>query len=358
MPLKVVRNDITKMNTEAIVNTAGETPEVGQGCDLAIHKAAGYDKLHGARLKIGNVRAGETFITPGFDLAAKYIIHAVSPYYIDGEFGEEEQLRKCYRNSFRIAIDYDIKSIAFPLIATGSYGFPRAYGLRVAIDEINSFLLENDMDIYLVVFDTLTTELAEKLHPQIEAFITHNDVCNIRELEYGDPHYNSVSHGNRLYDAYSERAFALDSRLVKQSAKLDKQETVENLDFWDDYELHKRVGHTTEPFGVYLLYLADREGITLTELENTAWISKHIVHNVRKKAQTYRPDKRTAFQFCVGLQLGLDETRDLLMRAGYAISSSSLEDRIWEFFIENEHYDIIDISDALEKYGLKPIIEF
>ena len=104
--------------------------------------------------------------------------------------------------------------------------------------------------------------------------------------------------------------------------------------------------------------MSDVKGITLTELESTAWVSKHVVHNVKKKPDIYKPDKRTAFQFCIGLKLNLDETEDLLQRAGYAISDSILEDKIWEFYIENEHYDIIDISDSLEQYGLKPIVDF
>ena len=144
-----------------------------------------------------------------------------------------------------------------------------------------------------------------------------------------------------------------------------KEQIKYNYDEYNDYDeeidesaLDERVRHITDPFGVYLLYLADRKGVSLTQLENTAWVSKHVVHDINKKPEVYKPSKRTAFQLCVGLELSLDDTRDLLMRAGYAISTSVLEDRIWEFFIENEHYDIIDISDSLEKYDLKPIIEF
>ena len=346
------------MNTEAIVNTAGETPEIGTGCELAIYKAAGYDELHKIREEKGFIEEGEVFITSGLNLKAKFIIHAVSPYYIDGSFGEVEKLRSCYRKSLNIAKENDVKSIAFPLISTGNYGFPKAYGLRIAMDEINSFLLSNEMDIYIVVFDTVSTELAEKLHPQIEAFIDHDYVCKKREEEYGDPHFGSVSPKDELYDAYVGRARALDDRLMAASAPV-----IEKID-WDDEEfdsenlLDERIGHLKDPFGVYLLYLSERKKISLTILESTAWVSKHVVFKVRKNPDTYKPDKRTAFQFCVGLELGLDDTKDLLSRAGYTISESILEDKIWEFYIENEHFDIMDISDSLEKYGLKPIIDF
>lgn len=369
MPLKVVRNDIIKMNTQAIVNTAGETPEVGSGCETAIYRAAGYDKLHACREKIGDIAQGEVFITPGFDLDAEYIIHAVSPLYINGEYGEADLLRDCYKKSLALAVEHNITSIAFPLIATGSYGFPRAYGLRIALDEINSFLLDNDMDIYLVVFDTASTELAERLHPQMEAFIGHNEVCEIRKEEYGDAHFNSISPSDIRYRTYADRAFALDERLLCtnksenaisingiDTEKIDTDE--ELVDPSEDVRLKEHVVKTADSFGIYVEYLAERNGITLTELENTAWISKHVVFNIRKKGKNYKPDKRTAFQICVGLELSLEETKDLLMRAGYAISSSIMEDRIWEYYIRNEHYDIIDISDALENYGLKPVITF
>ena len=131
MALKIVRNDITKMDTEAIVNTAGETPEVGDGCDVAVYMAAGYDELHALRKEIGNVAQGDVFITPGFKLPAKYIIHAVSPLYVDGQSGEEDKLRSCYRKSLQLAKEKGIKSIAFPLLATGAYGYPKEEGMRI-----------------------------------------------------------------------------------------------------------------------------------------------------------------------------------------------------------------------------------
>ena len=135
MALKIVRNDITKMNTEAVVNTASSFVEVGPGCDKAVYQAAGMTELLAYRReKIGDVPEGEAFITPGFNLSAKYIIHAVSPLYIDGESGEEEKLRSCYRRSLQIAKDNGIRSIAFPLISTGSFGYPKEEGMRIAVD--------------------------------------------------------------------------------------------------------------------------------------------------------------------------------------------------------------------------------
>ena len=397
MSLKIVRNDITKMETEAIVNTAGSTPVVGSGCDSAVYKAAGFEKLHKVREEIGNVAEGEVFITPGFDLKCKYIIHAVSPLYIDGNSGEVDKLRSCYQKSLILAKENNIRSIAFPLIATGSFAFPRAYGLRIAMDEINSFLLNEDMEVYLVVFDPESTRLAEKLHPMIEAFIDHEYVTEKRKEEYKSISFDSlISEAPRCEairpdDSYlagmgsapkasflsafgsirsskKREAKASESAAFGNAMMADKKaEAYEECAaceddfsdlFIDEDKLNDRVKHLKDPFGVYLLYLSERKGISLTVLESTAWVSKHVVHNVKKNPEVYKPDKRTAFKFCVGLNLSLDDTKDLLSRAGYAISESILEDRIWEFYIENEHFDIFDISDSLEKYGLNPIVDF
>ena len=151
MALKIIRNDITKMNTDAIVNTANDHATVGTGCDSAIYNAAGYNKLLEYRKsEIGFIPEGEAFITPGFKLQAKYIIHAVSPMYIDGNSGEEDKLRSCYRNSLRLAVEKGCGTIAFPLIATGSFGYPKEEGLRIAVDEINAFLMSHDIFAFVL----------------------------------------------------------------------------------------------------------------------------------------------------------------------------------------------------------------
>lgn len=185
MPFKIVRNDITQMNTEAIVNTANDHPTVGSGCDHAVYKAAGYDELLQYRIdNIGFVPEGDAFITPGFNLNAKYIIHAVSPLYMGGNRGEETKLRACYQRSLALAKEHNVKSIAFPLISTGGFGYPKEEGMRIAVDEINAFLLNNDMLIYLVVFDAKATQLGEKIYPDLEAYIDYNYVEEAHEEEY------------------------------------------------------------------------------------------------------------------------------------------------------------------------------
>ncbi|MCR4674002.1 MAG: macro domain-containing protein, partial [Lachnospiraceae bacterium] len=169
--LKIVRNDITKMECEAIVNTANEAPIIGAGCDMAIYEAAGKEELLEARKKIGYLEEGEAAITPGFQLKADYIIHAVSPLYEEGSTFVEKKLRACYKNSLSLAKEHHISSIAFPLIATGSFGYSKEEGLRIAVDEINGFLLREDMEVYLVVFSDEVKSLVDKIAPDIKEYI-------------------------------------------------------------------------------------------------------------------------------------------------------------------------------------------
>ena len=173
MPFKIVRNDITRMQVDAIVNTANEAPTYSTGVDSAVYKAAGEELLLAERKKIGWMEEGEVAITSAFNLSAKYIIHAVSPCYIDGTFGEEEKLRACYQKSLQLAYENRCESIAFPLISTGGFGYPKEEGMRIALDEINAFLLGHEMLIYLVVFDTTSTKLGMNLYPDLEAYIDH-----------------------------------------------------------------------------------------------------------------------------------------------------------------------------------------
>lgn len=427
MAIQVVRNDITKMNIEAIVNTANRHATYGPGVDSAVYKAAGEELLLGARREIGEVEPGEVFITPGFNLPAKYIIHAVSPAYIDGDSGEEEKLRSCYSKALALAQKSGITSIAFPLISTGSFGYPKADGLRIAVDECNTFLLKNDMDIKIVVFDSNATMMAEKIFPGLDAYIDHNYVCNKREEEYGDAYYDSISPTDSQHDKYMERVSRLERRIgsanaanpVGQSGPFGtqplmaapaasatdgKKGTLKHKDFslpflrgnkksksekdkcevesglfanqsvagpfktletsyyedFGDYSdaLGERLEHMADPFGKYVMYLIEKKGKTNIQVQNEGWIDRKRFSKMKTNQETYRPEKRTACQLCVGLGLNHDECKDLLIRAGLSLSPSILEDVIWEFFFEMdpEEYDIFDVSDALEEHGLKPIV--
>ena len=153
MPFQIIRNDITKVEADIIVNTANPEPVIGDGTDSAIYQAAGKELLLAERIKIGSIAPGEVAITPSFDLSAKYIIHTVGPAWIDGNHGEFDVLRSCYSNSLSMAEQVKAESIAFPLIATGVYGFPKNEALDIALSEIGKFLLTHDMNIILVSVD-------------------------------------------------------------------------------------------------------------------------------------------------------------------------------------------------------------
>ncbi len=396
MSLKIVRNDITKMNTEAIVNTANDQPTVGTGCDSAVYQAAGYEELLRYRTeKIGSVPEGEAFLTPGFALPAKYIIHAVSPYYVDGSEGEEEKLRACYRNSLRIAKENRIRSIAFPLISTGGFGYPKEEGMRIAVDEINSFLLGNEMEIYLVVFDEKATSLGEKLYPDLEAYIDQNYVEEKRQEEYGRgygrPSFRELLTRRRkkkeaaYYDfdeaelseeelfeeelseedrphftvAADSAAYYTESAASYREAAEPTSNAAQPPSFLDieDHErkIEERIKHLSDTFSEYLMYLIEEKGLKNSEVYKRAIVDRKVFSKIKNDA-SYHPQKLTALCLCVGAKLNLDESRDLLARAGYALSPCDKTDIIFSYFIENEIYDMIELDIQLEEHGLPCII--
>lgn len=429
MSFKIVRNDITKMNTEAIVNTASNSPIVGSGCDSAVYNAAGYDELLSYRIeKIGNVPEGDAFITPGFALKAKYIIHAVSPLFLGGGEGEEEKLRSCYRKSLQLARENGIRSISFPLIATGGFGYPKEEGMRIAVDEINAFLLQNDMDIFLVVFDSTATALGERIYPDLEAYIDRHYVEEKREEEYGDAYFGSVRPGDKGFDAYREEASRLDRRLKKSvrgalamglsSVLRDKSEPAHPMyeagsardaekpsypeagsaeaaeepfyteagpadgeelaeaaagplyaaeklvddvgevsfdDVLDASRLDERMKHLSDTFSQYLMFLIKEKGLSNVDVYKRAIVDKKVFSKI-KNDPDYHPQKPTVLRLCIGALLNLDEAKDLLARAGYALSPCDKTDVVFSYFVENKIYNMIEIDIKLEEYGLPCII--
>ena len=386
MPFKIVRNDITKMNTEAIVNTANDYATVGTGCDYAIYMAAGYDELLKYREeKIGFVPEGEAFITPGFNLTAKYIIHAVSPFYMGGNCGEEEKLRSCYRKSLQIAKEHNIKSISFPLISTGGFGYPKEEGMRIAVDEKNAFLLKNEMQIYLVVFGNKATRLGEKIYPDLEAYIDSHYVEDKWEEEYGAICFEKHSFMESTYDSYAQpmekknragfapnilpsikeaHSIRKPSFLRKTEKKtkfteqaLSGREELFSFDFEEQHEnkLNERIKHTSDTFSQYLMYLIQSKKMKNSDVYKRAIVDKKIFSKIKNNIN-YHPQKLTALCLCVGAKLNLDESKDLLARAGYALSPCDKTDIIFSYFIENEIYDMIELDIQLEEHGLPCII--
>lgn len=330
MPLKIVRSDLTKMQVDAIVNTANSKPEYSSGTDAAVYKAAGEECLLAERTKIGYLNEGDVAITKGFKLPAKYIIHAVSPLYIDGNSGEEQRLRNCYKKSLALAAEYECKSIAFPLIATGNFGYPKEEGMRIALDEINAFLIKHDMLVYLVVFDSASTKIGLQLYPDLEAYIDENYI-----------------HTN--YENDCERRYTIACKI---------SEPRDNYSFLEDNEsiLDERIKHMSDTFQEYLMYLISLKKLSNAEVYKSAIVTKQLFSKIKLNPK-YHPDKATAMRLCVGAKLNLDETKDLLARAGYALSPCDKRDIIFSFFIEHEIFDMIEIDIALEEHGLPCFIE-
>ncbi len=386
MPFKIVRNDITKMHVDAIVNTANEAPIYSYGTDTAVYMAAGEKELLAEREKIGYLSEGQVAITPGLKLPAKYIIHAVSPWFWDGKSGEEEKLRSCYTKSLELADKYECKSIAFPLIATGSFGYPKEEGMRIALDEINAFLLKKDMLVYLVVFDLESTYIGRKLYQDLETYIDQNYVSDKSEEEYGDRNFGSVSElsyedgiliersekiaephilpieSPRDLCEYQTRSISkkpdrINSPIIKEKSLAEKHS--------DDYEgfleeslskIEERMRHMADTFQEYLMYLIESKNLSNASVYKRAIVTKQLFSKI-KLNPAYHPDKATAMRLCVGAQLNLDETKDLLARAGYALSPCDKRDIIFSFFIENRVFDMIEIDIALEEHGLPCFIE-
>lgn len=363
MPLKIVRENIAKMKTEAIVNTASEFVAVGAGCDADIYAAAGHRRLLAyRRKKIGTVPEGEVFITPGFRLHAKYIIHAVSPLYLDGEHGEEEKLRACYQKSLALAKEHEIHSIAFPLIATGSFAYPKEEGLRIAIDEINRFLLESEMVIYLAVYDEEATKLGKKIYPELEDRI-HRNTVPVPGLAGASFGRSARVAGRSVFPTQdSARESAPDACMpnvfMAKEVTLASYEDIESSECFEiqhEKKLDERMQHLSDTFSQYLLYLIQEKKLSNSDVWKRGIVDKKVFSKMKNNSN-YHPQKMTALCLCVGAMLNLDETKDLLARAGYALSPCDKTDIIFSYFIENEIYDMIELDIQLEEHGLPCVI--
>lgn len=329
MPFEIVRNDIVNMKVDAIVNTANPRPIIGAGTDKAVHDKAGARLLF-ARKEIGDIAIGEAAITPAFDLDANYVIHTAGPIWRDGKSSEEALLASCFKNSLRLAKEKECESIAFPLISTGSYGFPKPLALQIAVREISSFLMENEMQIYLVVFEKQSFELSEKLFKSISSYIDANYVSDKMSLEYGTSKVRRFDYEEMLLH---ESSYEITSKMPNLDGMLN------NLD---------------KGFSETLLYLIDRTGKKDSEIYNKANVDRKLFSKIRNNAD-YRPSKTTAIAFAIALELNMDETDDLLARAGIALSQSNKFDVIVRYFIENKKYDIFELNSVLFEFD-QPLI--
>ena len=315
MPFTIVRQDITRMKVDAIVNAANTDLVMGGGVCGAIFKAAGSAKLQAACDKISPIKTGGAAITHGFNLPAKYVIHAAGPVYRHWSPEQNEKLLwSAYMESLKLALKNKCESIAFPLISSGIYGYPKDEALQVAAAAIKDFLTEHDMDVYLAVFDRASFVVSEELLGAVERYINEHyvDTCSVRRQQM-EP---------------------LLAEAAPMAAPRGLDDLMERLD---------------EPFNTTLLRLIDAKGMTDAEVYKRANIDRKLFSKIRI-GKGYMPGRRTILALAVAMELTMEETDDLLERAGYALSHSLKFDVIVEYFIVSSRYDIFEINEVLFKY--------
>jgi O-acetyl-ADP-ribose deacetylase (regulator of RNase III) len=352
MPFQIIRNDITKVKADAIVNTANPDPIVGGGTDSAIYAAAGEKELLAERQKIGEIQPGQAVSTDAFRLQAKYIIHTVGPSWIDGQHGEREILHACYENSLSLADKLKCQSIAFPLIATGVYQFPKDEALQIALSEINKFLLSHEMEVILVVFDQKAFELSTKLSGSIQEFIDENSVQSLRKMEYGAPLYSGDSQESRRELRRRQQNKFLEEHAdeILASDRMEEPDVTVIPEDLSGKSLEDLVGSLEKTFQERLFELINERGIDEVSVYKKANIDRKLFSRIRSK-KDYKPKKKTAVALAIALGLDLPTMKDLLGRAGFALSPSSKADLIIMYFVSRQDYNIYEINAALFDYG-------
>lgn len=326
MPFHIIRDDITKMNVDIIVNSAHPTPEVGGGVDYAINSAAGEDLII-ARKKIGVISAGQAFVTPAYKLNAKYVIHTVGPMWNGGEMNEEELLRSCYKNSLELATSLDCYSIAFPLISGGIFGYPIREAIQIASEEIKKFLIEHDVDIYLVIFNTTKIRLSNLSKDLIKQFIRSSEI----------------------YTSYSNIDLGIQQEENKNSINKKKKAGINNS--FDFERLPNNIIDPQESFTELLFRIIDEKGCKDSEVYKKANLDRRLFSKIRSNIK-YQPSKPTAIALAISLKLDMDDTLDLIGRAGFTLSPATEFDIIIAYCISNKIYDIYDINEVLFDYKL------
>ena len=333
MPLTIVRQDITKMNVDAIVNAANTDLQMGGGVCGAIFQAAGVKELQAACDQVAPIKTGTAAITPGFALPAKYVIHAAGPVYSFWHKGRSrELLRSAYINALKLAGENGCESIAFPLISSGVYGYPKDEALEVARTAIEEYLQDHDMEVYLAVFDRSSVRISEALLGDVESYIDQHyvDTHRVTRRQLLDVEEDALRQAAR--PDLSVQAPAMAAPMSMPAQGLD--DLIENMD---------------EPFSDTLLKLIDKKGKTDVEVYKRANLDRKLFSKIRS-VKGYTPKKPTILALAIALELSLAETDDLLERAGYALSHASKFDVIVEYFIVHGKYDIFEINEVLFAY--------
>lgn len=323
MPLHIVRNDITAMKVDAIVSAANERLLGDGGVDGAVHRAAGSELLKECRT-LGGCKPGRAKITKGYRLPAKFVIHTVGPVWRGGGHGERDLLASAYRSSLELALKHGCQTVAFPLISSGAYGYPKDQALKVAVDTIGDFLLAHDMTVYLVIFDRAACALGEKLFADIAAYI---------DDRYVTKHTDSDEAQRRRAMSFASMPMAQAVRgpAPCRAAAGSLNDVLKQLD---------------ESFSQMLLRKINERGITDAQCYKKANIDRKLFSKIRSDIH-YKPSKPTVMAFAIALELPLDEAGEMLRKAGFAFSHASKFDIIVEYFIAHGNYNIFEINEAL-----------
>ena len=346
MPFKIIRDDITKVKADAIVNPANPEPVIGGGVESAIYEAAGKEKLLEARKELGRLQPGKVGVTEAFNLAAKYIIHVSGLYWKGGNSFEARCLKECYEKALKAALDKGCKSIAFPLLGTGTYGFPKDIGLDVAVSTFTEFLEEYEMEITLVVFDNEAVNVSGKLAYEVKSFIDDKYALEALEAEYKkDRNIERYALPNeRFHLLLKEETYDVpDNTCTKETFSAEPSGSLEAA----LKNIYK------ESFEKHLQQLINKKGLKNSEVYAAANISKQYFSKLLKGQ--VKPSKDKMLALAVGLRLNMDEVVDFLRIAGYALSPISQTDTVVEYFIRKQEYNVLKINIVLFDYGLEPL---
>lgn len=323
MPFQILRHDITRMKVDAIVNSTSAQPFIGGGADFDINQVAG-PKLLEERKSIGHIKKGSPILTKGYQLPAEYVIHLVGPIYIDGHHEEQEDLYQSYISALHLAKKHDIESIAFPLISSGTFRFPRGEALEIALSAIKTFLDIHDMMIYLLVYDEASYQVSLDRFISVKSYLEDDSDERIR--------FNRI-----------ETAQLLDVDYSSKISKSSKSRTLDHIELELD-----------ETFAESLFRLIDEQELNDVDVYKKANIDRKLFSKIKSNSD-YQPSKMTAIAFSIALELNLDQTKDLLNKAGYSLSPSSKFDKIIQYFIEDENYDLYEINQVLFAFDQKTI---
>ena len=342
MPFEIVRNDITRMKVDAIVNAANRSLLGGGGVDGAIHHAAGPGLLAECRT-LNGCETGQAKITGGYNLPARYVIHTVGPIWHGGNNHERELLSSCYSNSLALAAEYQCESVAFPMISAGAYGYPKDEAMEVAVETISRFLLHHEMTVYLVVFGRTEFFTGKKLFRDVQEYIDdHYAAAHIRK--------NIEQSREALWHLDEEKALEMDQSLYAGMAA-DVAMPSPSMAAKSQTDWQELIRSTDEGFSQALLRMIDEKGMTDAQCYKKANVDRRLFSKIRSDPE-YRPSKPTVFAFVMALELSLPETKDLLSKAGFALTHSSKMDVVLEYCIKRHFYDVIQINEVLYELDL------